>query len=218
MKVIVYLEGTSDKLSMEQLLYPLINNANQKGTIISFIALSPEKGRGNSKRELITKIPKKAVNILLNDPDAHVCIIPDLYPKNTGGAHEIFAELKQIILNNFKESLAIKNISDIRINNRFHAFCFKYDLEALILAAEEQLASRLKKKSINCIWQKPVEDQDHNTPPKRIVEQIFIDHDEYYHGTIDAPIILGNANYNIIAERCPQCFKPFVDFLESIIC
>jgi hypothetical protein len=38
-----------------------------------------------------------------------------------------------------------------------------------------------------------------------------------YKGTIDAPLILGNSNYTTIAQRCPQCFKPFVEYLESLL-
>ncbi len=34
---------------------------------------------------------------------------------------------------------------------------------------------------------------------------------------IDAPLILGAARYSEIADACPQCFKPFVDYLESLL-
>ena len=34
--------------------------------------------------------------------------------------------------------------------------------------------------------------------------------------TVDAPLIMSAANYQEIAARCPQCFKPFVDFIEGL--
>jgi hypothetical protein len=217
MKVIVYVEGPSDQLSLEELLRPLLKKANNAGVAVTFIPIHPKEGKGNSKRELITKTPRKAVNILCNDEDAIVITMPDLYPKDTGGPHQTYEELKELVQNNFTEILKQKNISDKRINQRFRVFCFKYDLEALVLAAEEQLAARLRVSSIYCTWVKPVENQDHNKPPKQIVEEIFKEHNDHYKGTIDAPLILGDSNYNTIAQRCPQCFKPFVEYLESLL-
>ena len=32
---------------------------------------------------------------------------------------------------------------------------------------------------------------------------------------MDAPLILDRANHTTIAERCPQCFGPYVTFLEE---
>ncbi|GAB6171424.1 hypothetical protein JCM15765_09020 [Paradesulfitobacterium aromaticivorans] len=32
----------------------------------------------------------------------------------------------------------------------------------------------------------------------------------------EAPLILGRAEYQVIAERCNQCFQPLVTFLESL--
>ncbi|NLX02489.1 MAG: hypothetical protein GXY40_08165 [Syntrophomonadaceae bacterium] len=39
------------------------------------------------------KVPAKAVNILLNEPQTIVVALPDLYPKNKGFAHETADEL-----------------------------------------------------------------------------------------------------------------------------
>ena len=217
MKVIVYVEGPSDELAMQGLLRPLLKKAKNAGVLITFIPIHPKEGKGNSKRELITKTPRKAVNILGNDPDTIVIAMPDLYPKDTGGPHQTYEELKKLVGNNFAEVLKRKNIFDTRINQRFLVFCFKHDLEALVLAAEEQLAARLGTDSIHITWVKPVENQDHNKPPRQIVEKIFKKHNDHYRGTIDAPLILGDSDYTTIAQRCPQCFKPFVDYLESLL-
>jgi hypothetical protein len=65
-------------------------------------------------------------------------------------------------------------------------------------------------------WNIPVEDQDHAMPPKRIVEKLFNARSEVYQDTVDAPVILSTCNYEDIADRCPQCFKPFVEFLKAL--
>jgi hypothetical protein len=216
-KVIVYVEGPSDKLAMERLLEPLLRKASEVGVMVIFIPISPMRGRGNSKRELMFKTPPKAVNILRNDPDAIAVAMPDLYPRNAGGLpHETFPELEEQIQALFKQALAKKHIEDEQINRRFRVFCFKHDLEALVLAAEEQLASRLGISSVVCTWIRPVENQNFDHPPKRIVERIFTEHGDRYQDTVDAPLILGASDYSVIAERCPQCFKPFVEYIESL--
>ncbi|MEH1930292.1 MAG: hypothetical protein V7K14_19400 [Nostoc sp.] len=56
---------------------------------------------------------------------------------------------------------------------------------------------------VNCLtvtWTRPVEEQNHNVPPKNIVEEIFIKCANKYKGTVDAPRILGSARYQDIAE------------------
>ncbi|MEY2914420.1 MAG: hypothetical protein RLZZ184_3729, partial [Cyanobacteriota bacterium] len=65
-KVEIYVEAPSDKLAMEALLRPLIEVKLQQGTKIEFI---PTKGKnndrgGDAKKDLLTKIPIKAVNII----------------------------------------------------------------------------------------------------------------------------------------------------------
>ena len=209
MKVIVYVEGPSDKRAMEHLLEPLLQKARSIGVAIDFI---PTEG----KRKLIIKTPIKAANILCHDADAVVIALPDLYPKNMGVTHETFPELQEQLQSKFKQILVRKCIDDERLRQRFAIFCFKHDLEALILAAEEQLASRLGIPSVVRTWIRPVENQNFNHPPKRIVERIFTEHGDRYQDTVDAPLILGASDYSVIAERCPQCFKPFVEYLESL--
>jgi hypothetical protein len=209
MKIVVYVEGPSDKRAMEHLLEPLLHKARSVGVAIDFI---PTEG----KRKLITKTPIKAANILCNEADAVVIALPDLYPQNMGIAHQSFSELEEQLECEFRKILERKCIDDERLRQRFKVFCFKYDLEALVLAAEEQLASRLGVPAIACSWIKPVENQNHNQPPKHIVEKIFSEHHDRYQDTIDAPLILGASSYSVIAERCPQCFKPFVEYLESV--
>ncbi|YAF96673.1 MAG: DUF4276 family protein [Nodularia sp. CChRGM 3473] len=218
MKVDIYVEGTSDKLAMEALLGTLIETKLQQGISINFF---PIKGKdndkgGDAKKDLLTKTPIKAVNIICNQPASIVVVVPDLYPKNKGFAHETIQELENGILNNFNQVLNSKGINDSRLRGRFKVFCFKHDLEALILAAESELISVLGVNPLPITWTTPVEDQNHNAPPKRIVEQLFKQFGKKYDGKTDAPIILGSARYQDIAELCPQAFKPFVQFLENL--
>ncbi len=213
MRALIYVEGPSDKAAMRALLRPLIEQKAQAGVAIEFF----EAPEGDKKVSVLMKAPRKAVNILLNDPYSIVVVMPDLYPKNKGFPHETVTELTRGVLKLFDDALQAKKIEDDRrIRNRFKVFCFKYDLEALILAAEEPLKDRLEVKSLSVTWRLPVEEQDHDHPPKRIVQELFISQGKHYRETVDAPLILGASEYYAIAERCSQCFKPFVEFLEGL--
>jgi len=212
-RVIIYVEGPSDKLAMLALLRPLIESKRQEGILIDFV----ETPAGDRKKSVLTKVPRRAASIIANDPDAIVVALPDLYPKNKAFPHETVAELVAGIQRAFLQSLTLKTSSTINTcQDRFRVFCFKHDMEALVLASEENLRSRLQIANLRRVWRVPVEDQNHNLPPKRVVEGLFQHCRKRYRDTVDAPVILGSSNYGTIAERCPQCFKPFVNFLSSL--
>ncbi len=213
MRVIIYVEGPSDKAALAALLAPLLRLKQQQGVSINFFEAPP----GNKKESVLVKVPAKAANILLNDPQALVIALPDLYPKNLGLPHETVDELVHGINKNFAATLSSKGVQDdVRLKDRFKVFCLKYDLEALVLAARESLRQRLGLASLASSWRIPVEEQNHDHPPKKIVEELFQKHGQRYRGTVDAPIILSMASYQEIANACPQCFKPFVDFLTWV--
>jgi len=213
MKVIVYVEGPSDKFAMEELLKRLIENKNLQGLTIEFFPAPI----GRNKESLINIVPERAANTILNNPNAIVIAIPDLYPKDKCFQHTTASELIEGLNVRFEESLSRKGVGDDeRIKQRFKVFCFKYELETLVLAAEQWLKWRLGIDEIAHTWIIPVEDQDHVNHPKLIVERIFSDNGEKYIDKDDAPAILGKADYHDIAKKCPQCFKPFVDFLENL--
>ena len=198
---------------MLALLAPLLEKKRQEGISIDFFE-SPE---GNKKMSVLKKVPTKAAAIVRNDSSAIVVAMPDLYPRNTAFPHETFEELSAGILRNFEDALQSRGgEEDVRLKERFKVFCFKHDLEALILAAEEALKDRLGANAISITWRIPVEDQNHNRPPKHIVEELFAKHSQRYQGTVDAPLILGASKYQDIAKRCSQCFQPFVQFLASL--
>ncbi len=162
------------------------------------------------------KIPGTAVNILRNDSSYHVIVLPDLYPEY---GYPSFQQLKGFFISKFKESAKSKGISDININSllsRFHIYCLKYELEVLILAQPEHLKKYLKLKSIKTKWKSPVKEQNHKNPPSRIVEKVFQEANKKYIKNIDAEMILSNQHYQQLADICVECFKPFVEFLESV--
>lgn len=213
MKVVVYVEGPSDRAAMLALLDPLLKQKRQEGVSIDFF----ESREGDKKASVLTKVPKRAAIIIRNDLSSIVVAMPDLYPKNKSFPHTTFEELRVGMMRNFEEALQSRGRkTDTRLRERFRVFCFKYDLEALILAAEEALRERLGVTALARRWRVPVEDQNHNCPPKRIVQELFEKCGKRYQGTVDAPLILAASRYQEIADRCPQCFKPFVQFLAGL--
>jgi len=212
MRVVVYVEGISDKLALESLLRPLLMTKRNVGVTIDFFEAPP----GDKKKSVMEKVPIKAVNILRNDHEAVVVALPDLYPMNKAFPHVSVQELSEGISRNFTRALEAKGIADARIVERFHVFCLKHDLEALVLAAEESLCRRLGARHLVRNWVLPVENQNHDRPPKVVVEELFKEHGKRYVAKADAPHILSSASYTDIAARCPQCFAPFVKFIESI--
>lgn len=170
-EVFVYVEGPSDQLGMRQLFTDVMEIAKQKGRMVDFfVDFFPLNG----KEPLLNKGPIKAINILRNRPNSYVFLVPDLYPPNKPFAHINFAELKDHLKKRFDEELQRKRC-DNRLADRFFVHCFKYDLEALVLASEKALLARLEKPQFSQSWTKPVENQNHNKPPKRIVEGLFRD-------------------------------------------
>ena len=212
MRVNVFVEGPSDKFAMEALLRPIIERKRQSGIDIEFFG----RGAGDRKLHVVQTVPMEAVNILRNDATSLVVALPDLSPKNKGCKHETAEQLYAGMQAIFARTLANKHIVDERIKDRFYVFCFKHDLEALVLACEDALRIRLETDIFRVQWHKPVEDQNHDRYPKRVVEDLFSAHRHRYKDTVDAPVILGVSDISTVTEACSQCFKPFVDFLIAL--
>ena len=210
MKIIVYVEGPSDKLAMETLLSDLIAQKREQGIDITF----HEAPSGDRKNRLLNAVPIKAANILRNDPDAIVLALPDLYPKNHGFKHESCQELRLGIQAIFEKEVMNREY-DVRIIPRFQAFCFKHDMEALLLAVPDLLAHRIGVKPLKVDWKTPVEEQNNIRPPKYVVQELFKTNGKTYKDTVDAPMILGKANCETLKLACPEGFGTFVQFLEA---
>ena len=210
MRILVYVEGPSDKLSLEAVLAPLLEEKRQQGIAITFHEAPP----GDKKARVLNAVPAKAVNILCNDPDTIMVAIPDLYPKNHGFPHNSVDELCDGIKQNFIHAVELRGC-DRRIINRFFVFCFVHDLEALLLAVPNLLRQRIDLKNLKTCWKIPVEEQNNQQPPKYVVQELFKAAGKKYRDTVDSPIILSKANYHDLADACPQGFGRFVRFLET---
>ena len=193
------------------MLQPLIERKAREGVALQFFEAPP----GDKKASVLRKVPRRAVNILRGDPHAIVVALPDLYPPNKAFPHRTFDELRNGIEQNMRDEMKRLNVTDERLLERFHVFCLKYDLEVLLLAAEEALAHHLGAAALPVTWTTPVEDQNHDRPPKAVVHDLFADHGQTYTEAVDAPLILDRANHTTVAKRCPQCFGPYVQFLET---
>lgn len=205
--IIVYVEGPSDRAVMEQLLKADIEQAMQAGCRIRFL---PTEG----KQRLVTQIPRRAANQVINDPHLVVFAVPDLYPQNIGGSHTSFPELQDLLCQTFQNELRKRGRDDHRLYSRFRAHCFQYDLESLLLGQPTLLASYLGLGTLHPTWALPVEKQNHQRPPKRIVEELFLSRGRRYKDTRDAPVILAQANLGQIAEACHLRFAPFLTDLR----
>lgn len=208
-EVFVYVEGPSDQLGMRELFAEVMAFVTDQGSTLDFFPL-------NGKEPLLNKGPVRAINILRNRPRSHVFLVPDLYPPNKPFRHETYVELRDELRRRFDSELLRKRC-DQRLADRFFVHCFKFDLEALLLASEDALLARLAKTQFSQSWTRPVEDQNHRTPPKRIVEALFHDAGMKYKDTADAPWILRRSEYRALVERCSQNFKPFVEDLSRIL-
>jgi hypothetical protein len=215
MKVVVYVEGPSDKLALEKFLGELIDKGNKRGVGIRF---SPQNG----KAPILNDVPRKAAEILKQHPTDWVFALPDLYPMSsydgTPNAHHSFAELERLLRDKFTayaEKIALPEVA----RDRFRVHCLKHDLEVLLLAAPEALRMRLgTRDALHDQWRRTVEDQNDERPPKRIVEELFRRYRKKpdYIDTKDAPWILERASLDKVIEACSQRFRPFVHELRSI--
>ena len=219
MKVLVYLEGKSDVDCMKTLFGSIAAEREKQGVKISFHLLKIRGKTQTGKASLINKGVGKAATILASDPDARVALVPDLYPKDQGGLHKTPEELFELIETKFRTEIENKKLSprEQELSSRFVSFCFKHDLEALLLAVPDRLAGRLgvNQDSFQGKWKEPVEDQNHDDPPKKVVERLFKDHKKKYHPIVDAPAILDGVSPSDLSESCPQCFKPLAEFIAQ---
>ena len=211
-KALVFVEGPSDRAGLEILLRPVIAEANERGRSIRFL---PKGG----KSRLLSEVPGLAVDHLADNPADLVVALPDLYP--TRGyenelAHQDYQGLRTVLNRRFHERADRRRISE-RARARFRVHCLQHDLEALLLASVDQLRARLKTKvRLEEGWALPVELQDGERPPKRIVEHLFLKYRRTrYRDNVDVPTILAEASLEVVVDRCKLRFHPFVTDLRA---
>ncbi len=215
MKVLVYVEGPSDRDALSALLRRLIEESRDRGIGISF---HPQ----GSKAAILDRVPRRAADYLADQPNDWVIALPDLYPmaSYTGrNAHTSFEELHGLLRTRFDERAAVLGLAE-EARNRFRVHCLKHDLEVLLLAAPDQLRERLRTADVlRGAWTQPVENQNDHRPPKRVVEDLFKKYRRKpgYVDTSDAPWILARADLTAVQNACAQRFAPFLADLNSAV-
>ncbi|MBI4704015.1 MAG: DUF4276 family protein [Deltaproteobacteria bacterium] len=216
MKILVYVEGPSDRDALCALLRPVIEAGRERGIGISF------HPQGN-KDAVLDDVPRRAADHLADRPDDWVVALPDLYPMSSyagaRNAHASFPDLEKLLRDRFDRRAETLGLPD-EVRQRFRVHCLKHDLEVLLLAAADQLRLRLgTKHALRKGWRKPVEDQDDDRPPKRVVEDLFKKYRKKpgYVDTMDAPWILERADLAVVEKSCPQRFGPLVTDLRTAI-
>jgi Domain of unknown function (DUF4276) len=213
-RVFFYVEGPSDRDGLAALLRPIVYQGQKNGVGVRFLAIG-------DKAAVLRKVPRMAADHLVDHPLDRVIAAPDLYPMapyaGTADAHSSFEDLERLLQQRFTARADKVGLVEAARGN-FRVHCLKHDLEALLLAAREQLRQRLGTgDELHKAWRQPVEDQNDDQPPKRVVEKLF---DKYrkkpgYVDTTDAPWILARANLAEVEKACPQRFGPFVTELRE---
>jgi hypothetical protein len=222
-KVWVFVEGESDRLALNALWDNWSAALRNKGWGLRVLPL-------DTKDRFLRKIGPRAAEKLKADADDLVVGLPDYYPNapyaNTDLRHETVAQL-QDLQREVVEAALIKNhrLQREGLTEALERFCpsaFKHDMEMLLLAAKEQLRRVLCTPQRLRGWRIPVEGQDQQKPPKRIVEQLFrtkTPRKRAYRETKDAPAVLRRAKdvADLLflengRENCPV-FKAVLDWV-----
>jgi hypothetical protein len=214
-RVLVYVEGPSDRMALEALLEPIIRDAGRRRVGIRFLV-------SNDKASILRDSGRKAADQLADNPNDWVFALPDLYPMSsydrTPDQHRSFAELERLLMKRFTDRAERVGVSEFA-RSHFRVHCLKHDLESLVLAAPDALRQRLQTQdALDSHWRKPVEDQNDTRPPKRVVEALFQKYRRKvrYTDTIDAPWILKRASLEAVVAACPQRFAAFVAELKAL--
>ena len=191
----VYVEGRSDQLGLESLWAGWRARLAEKGWGFRVVPLS-------NKANFLKKFGARAAEKLVaNDVDI-VVGLPDLHPtapfKGVAGLDHADAEtLKDLQRRSVRAALLnVYGVSEANADRsmaRLLPSVFRHDFEMLLLAAADALRIHLGTKEKLGAWRVPVEDQNLDKPPKRIVEQLFLTKSarrRAYRETKDAPAIL----------------------------
>ena len=214
MKVLVYVEGPSDRVSLEKVFHSIRNQGRQFKVSITFLP-------GGSKDWILQNLGRTAASHLKSNPDDYVFALPDLYPMakydRTGSAHHTYEELKALLTGRFLAEAARCGLPDAT-RSHYRVHCLKHDLEVLLLGAPDVLRQRLRTdEKIEKSWRKPPENQNDNEPPKRVVESLFMKYrKQRYIETTDAPWILERTSPQDLCISCPQNFKPLFTELDRL--
>jgi hypothetical protein len=200
-KVWVYVEGESDKLALYALWRAWMARLRAQRIGIVVVPL-------DNKAQFLRKIGPRAAEKLCNsdNPDDIVVGLPDLHPivpfNGTQYEHKDWVALKKIqgrqVTKALKDTFCVARTEAYM--KRFLGSALKHDLEMLLLAASDSLKAVLETNENLGHWRHPVEDQNLNNPPKRVVADLFLHHSRRkraYTDTVDAGKVLGNVASDI---------------------
>jgi hypothetical protein len=219
MKVWVYVEGTADKNGLYALWEKWRAKLKLSGWGIEIIPL-------DDKTRFFRKIGPRSAEKLLNNRSDLVVGLPDLYPnqpyQGSEYQHTDLDALKMVQFKLVQNALKNKSVDSSRLMDRFFPSAFKHDFEMLLLAAREELRLHLSTEDTLGNWRHPVEDQNQNHPPKRVVEELYRTKKRTgYRDTKDAQAVLGKvADINSILFdksgqlQCPV-FKEMLDWIGA---
>lgn len=215
MKVLVYVEGPSDRDALRGLLRSVLAEGQRRRVGIQFLPLG-------DKAKILDTSAGKAARYLAEHPEDWVVALPDLYPMahydGTPNEHRSFADLERLLTERFAQAARKYRVTR-QAQDHFRVHCLKHDLEVLLLASPDQLRQRLGTDHALGQWRLPVENQNDQQPPKRVVEALFKKYRPKpgYVETVDAPWILERASLEAVVASCPQNIAPFVADLQRII-
>lgn len=224
MKVWVYVEGPSDCNALNALWVRWRENLKNAGWGIQIKPIG-NSGKSN-KSKFFDKIGWRAIEKLEADSRNLVVGLPDFYPNqpyaNGPNKHDTWQELCDVQSRIVRRVLKQEGF-DESFMERFYPSALKHDLEMLLLAAREQLRSHLETRDqlVNR-WRYPVEEQNQNQPPKRVVEELYLKYKKRaYRDTTDAPAVLRSVNdlgqilyFNNGQLNCPV-FKDMLDWVSG---
>jgi hypothetical protein len=207
LRVLVYVEGKSDADVLTALL------GFETGVGLRFL-------HTNGKEKLLSQAPRRAARHLARNGEDHVFVLPDLYPTTRDGpfAHQTADELSKVLTTAFRAEATKEGPGDA-LSARFHPHCLIHDLEVLLLGAADRLKRRLRTDhKIERNWRQPIEDQDDQKPPKKVVRELFSKYrGRRYREIADGVAILSGAEPAEIARACPRGFGKFYSELSELL-
>jgi hypothetical protein len=219
-KVCVFVEGVSDRLALLALWTDWRDRLRTNGWGIQIYSLE-------NKCNFFSKIGHRAAEKLVGSANDIVIGLPDFYPntnfEETKYRHPDVKELRSVQERLIKENLeSVYHVTDVKgYMERFLGSALKHDLEMLLLAAINQLRGMLRTANkLEDNWRHPIEDQNQMKPPKRVVEELFLQYrGRKYRDTRDAGAVLEqvtNIRDILISKagllECP-IFKEMLDWV-----
>jgi len=223
MKVWVFVEGPSDRIALESLWKAWKERLREKRHGIAIIPL-------DDKSRFFRKIGHHVAEKLVGGAQDVAVGLPDLYPSaaynSTIYKHDSILELQRVQVSEVKRALREvyrqQDPSVQQLLQRFLPSALKHDLEMLLLAAKQELAGYLRVPGNLGSWREPVEDQNQQRPPKRIIEELFRTKKGCaYRDTLHAPAVLGRVadirDLLFNQQKQVQCpvFKEMLDWIGA---